>query len=58
MDSHKIDTDEDGGIEDDRLRLIFTCCHPALPLEGRVALTLRSLAGARRCAWRQSGWRA
>ena len=36
------ETDE---IEDDRLRLIFTCCHPALPLEGRVALTLRSLAG-------------
>ncbi|MFN8536215.1 MAG: DUF6596 domain-containing protein [Thermomicrobiales bacterium] len=33
------------GIEDDRLRLIFTCCHPALPLEGRVALTLRTLAG-------------
>ncbi|MEP9382669.1 RNA polymerase sigma factor [Nocardioides cheoyonin] len=32
-------------IEDDRLRLIFTCCHPALPLEGRVALTLRTLAG-------------
>jgi RNA polymerase sigma-70 factor, ECF subfamily len=38
------DTDE-SGIEDDRLRLIFTCCHPALPLEGRVALTLRALAG-------------
>jgi RNA polymerase sigma-70 factor (ECF subfamily) len=37
--------DETGEIEDDRLRLIFTCCHPALPLEGRVALTLRSLAG-------------
>jgi RNA polymerase sigma-70 factor, ECF subfamily len=36
---------ETGQIEDDRLRLIFTCCHPALPLEGRVALTLRSLAG-------------
>ena len=36
---------ETGEIEDDRLRLIFTCCHPALPLEGRVALTLRSLAG-------------
>jgi RNA polymerase sigma-70 factor, ECF subfamily len=35
----------EGGIADDRLRLIFTCCHPALPLEGRVALTLRSLAG-------------
>jgi RNA polymerase sigma-70 factor (ECF subfamily) len=36
---------ETGEIEDDRLRLIFTCCHPALPLEGRVALTLRTLAG-------------
>jgi RNA polymerase sigma-70 factor (ECF subfamily) len=32
-------------IEDDRLRLMFTCCHPALPLESRVALTLRTLAG-------------
>jgi len=30
---------------DDRLRLIFTCCHPALSLEARVALTLRTLAG-------------
>jgi RNA polymerase sigma-70 factor (ECF subfamily) len=30
-------------IEDDRLRLIFTCCHPALPLEGQVALTLREV---------------
>jgi len=29
-------------VQDDRLRLIFTCCHPALPLEGRVALTLRT----------------
>jgi RNA polymerase sigma-70 factor, ECF subfamily len=36
---------EESGIEDDRLRLIFTCCHPALALEGRVALTLRALAG-------------
>ncbi len=36
---------DESGIEDDRLRLIFTCCHPALPLEGRVALTLRTLAG-------------
>ena len=36
---------EGGGIADDRLRLIFTCCHPALPLEARVALTLRTLAG-------------
>jgi len=32
-------------IPDDRLRLIFTCCHPALPFEARVALTLRTLAG-------------
>ncbi len=32
-------------IEDDRLRLIFTCCHPALPLEGQVALTLREVCG-------------
>ena len=30
---------------DDRLRLIFTCCHPALPMDGRVALTLRTLGG-------------
>jgi RNA polymerase sigma-70 factor, ECF subfamily len=37
-------TDE-SGIGDDRLRLIFTCCHPALALEARVALTLRTLAG-------------
>ena len=37
--------DETDEIDDDRLRLIFTCCHPALPLDGRVALTLRSLAG-------------
>ena len=36
---------EDEEIEDDRLRLMFTCCHPALPLESRVALTLRTLAG-------------
>ncbi|MEW5992494.1 MAG: RNA polymerase sigma factor [Chloroflexota bacterium] len=32
-------------VEDDRLRLIFTCCHPALPMEARVALTLRTLGG-------------
>ena len=32
-------------LADDRLRLIFTCCHPALPLEARVALTLRTVAG-------------
>jgi RNA polymerase sigma-70 factor (ECF subfamily) len=32
-------------VEDDRLRLIFTCCHPALSLETQVALTLRTVAG-------------
>ena len=36
---------DDSGIADDRLRLIFTCCHPALPFEARVALTLRTLTG-------------
>ena len=36
---------DDSGITDDRLRLIFTCCHPALGLEAQVALTLRTLAG-------------
>jgi RNA polymerase sigma-70 factor (ECF subfamily) len=36
---------DDGEPDDDRLRLIFTCCHPALPLEARVALTLRTVAG-------------
>ncbi|MFF4896307.1 RNA polymerase sigma factor [Streptomyces sp. NPDC001068] len=36
---------DDSGVADDRLRLIFTCCHPALPVEARVALTLRTLAG-------------
>ncbi len=32
-------------IPDERLRLLFTCCHPALPAEARVALTLRLLGG-------------
>ena len=35
----------DEEIEDDRLRLIFTCCHPVLPPEGQVALTLREVCG-------------
>ena len=39
-----MDTDA-GAVEDDRLRLIFTCCHPALALPARVALTLRTLGG-------------
>ena len=36
---------EDDGLEDDRLRLIFTCCHPSLEPEARVALTLREVCG-------------
>ena len=36
---------DESGVADDRLRLMFTCCHPALALEARVALTLRTLAG-------------
>jgi RNA polymerase sigma-70 factor (ECF subfamily) len=38
-------TSEEDAVPDDRLRLMFTCCHPALPLEAQVALTLRTLAG-------------
>lgn len=37
--------DDDSAVPDDRLRLMFTCCHPALAVESRVALTLRTLAG-------------
>ena len=36
---------DDSGVPDDRLRLIFTCCHPALAVEAQVALALRTLAG-------------
>lgn len=36
---------ENEGLEDDRLRLIFTCCHPALAAEARIALTLREVCG-------------
>lgn len=36
---------EESAISDDRLRLIFTCCHPALDMPARVALTLRTLGG-------------
>ena len=38
--------DETRPVQDDRLRLIFTCCHPALSTEAQVALTLRLLGGA------------
>lgn len=44
-DSDGPDDVADSGVADDRLRLIFTCCHPSLRLEARVALTLRTLAG-------------
>ncbi|HEY1953119.1 MAG TPA: RNA polymerase sigma factor [Gemmatimonadaceae bacterium] len=37
--------DDDDGVEDDRLRLIFTCCHPALSPDAQVALTLREVCG-------------
>jgi RNA polymerase sigma-70 factor (ECF subfamily) len=36
---------DDESVEDDRLRLIFTCCHPALPADAQVALTLREVCG-------------
>jgi RNA polymerase sigma-70 factor, ECF subfamily len=46
MEAHLSEAPEENEeIEDDRLRLIFTCCHPALPAEGQVALTLREICG-------------
>ncbi|MGF7179577.1 RNA polymerase sigma factor [Tunturiibacter psychrotolerans] len=46
MDEARIhDAWQEEEIEDDRLRLIFTCCHPALPPEGQIALTLREVCG-------------
>ncbi len=39
---HEVD---DESVEDDRLRLIFTCCHPALPPDAQIALTLREVCG-------------
>ncbi|MEP7052754.1 MAG: sigma-70 family RNA polymerase sigma factor [Pseudomonadota bacterium] len=41
----EVDPEQVGELPDDRLRLIFTCCHPALSLEAQVALTLRTLCG-------------
>ena len=38
-------SDTDASVEDDRLRLIFTCCHPALPPDAQIALTLREVCG-------------
>jgi len=37
--------EDDAGVEDDRLRLIFTCCHPALTPDAQIALTLREVCG-------------
>jgi RNA polymerase sigma-70 factor (ECF subfamily) len=46
IETHSTEIAADGaGVEDDRLRLIFTCCHPALPPDGQVALTLREVCG-------------
>jgi RNA polymerase sigma-70 factor (ECF subfamily) len=43
--SHEEEPDMDDSIPDDRLKLMFTCCHPALALEAQVALTLHTLGG-------------
>ena len=43
--SGSVDDEDPMAIADDRLRLIFTCCHPALAMDARVALTLRTLGG-------------
>jgi len=45
LEQHVSEPDLDATIEDDRLRLIFTCCHPAIGLEARIALTLRTVCG-------------
>lgn len=45
LSSAEFTSDDDAGLEDDRLRLIFICCHPALPPEARLALTLREVCG-------------
>jgi RNA polymerase sigma-70 factor, ECF subfamily len=45
VDDEPAPVEDHGAVPDDRLRLIFTCCHPALSTEARVALTLRLLGG-------------
>ena len=55
---------DDASFPDERLGLIFTCCHPALSLEAQVALTLRTLGGLRRprspapSSWPRRRWRS
>jgi RNA polymerase sigma-70 factor (ECF subfamily) len=44
-DGEGADDEERSSVVDDQLRLMFTCCHPALPMAGRVALTLRMVGG-------------
>jgi RNA polymerase sigma-70 factor, ECF subfamily len=47
LDAGRVSADarDEEGLEDDRLRLIFTCCHPALPPDAQIALTLREVCG-------------
>jgi RNA polymerase sigma-70 factor, ECF subfamily len=45
LDTNPLELADDDKVEDDRLRLIFTCCHPALSPEAQVALTLREVCG-------------
>lgn len=45
LEARVVESPQEEELEDDRLRLIFTCCHPALPPEGQVALTLREVCG-------------
>jgi RNA polymerase sigma-70 factor, ECF subfamily len=45
LNSGGVSNEDEEGVEDDRLRLIFTCCHPALPPEVQIALTLREVCG-------------
>jgi RNA polymerase sigma-70 factor (ECF subfamily) len=45
QDEEELPMDDESSIVDDRLRLIFTCCHPALDMSARVPLTLRTLGG-------------
>src|SRR5947208_8214898 len=45
IESSESSEDQTGHVDDDRLRLIFTCCHPALTADARIALTLREVCG-------------
>jgi RNA polymerase sigma-70 factor (ECF subfamily) len=45
LEASETSENDDDGVEDDRLRLVFTCCHPALSPDARIALTLREVCG-------------